>query len=277
MDKTTRTEAAGGRFLTVDGIRTHILDAGSADPVVLVHGLGGPLMWQRVVPLLRTRHRIILIDLPGFGESDTPPRAYSPSDYVHHVVHCLDVLQISRADLAGISYGGQISAELAADFPDRVRRLFLMCSTGLMEEQILASNTALWKTFATLAKCTVLRSRRLMCRFGKRSFYSPASRPADLCGQFYRQLCRPGARDAWLNAFRSSFVGKGRFMELLRKISAPTLIVWGERDSTVSPRYAAMFHELIAGSSVLMLPECAHSIPLEKPEELYGKMEKIMG
>src|SRR5882672_8671227 len=55
--------------MIVDGIRTGFREAGSGTPLVLVHGLGGPLMWQRVVEPLSRNFHVIAIDLPGFGES----------------------------------------------------------------------------------------------------------------------------------------------------------------------------------------------------------------
>src|SRR5579862_3978918 len=83
-------------FLQISGIRTHISRLGAGKPLVLVHGLGGPLMWQRVVVPLAQSFDIITIDLPGFGESDSPTHNFSTQEYADFLLATLDRLDIQR-------------------------------------------------------------------------------------------------------------------------------------------------------------------------------------
>src|SRR5579862_6255020 len=168
-------------FLQISGIRTHISRLGAGKPLVLVHGLGGPLMWQRVVVPLAQSFDIITIDLPGFGESDSPTHNFSTQEYADFLLATLDRLDIPKATLAGISYGGQICAHFAYKYPVRTERLVLIASTGLMRERFVFKSDVLWFALSKLISATALRSERFLCRSARRSFYNIESRPSDLC------------------------------------------------------------------------------------------------
>ena len=256
------------RFLVVDGIRIHVRIEGSGPDLVLVHGLGGPLMWQKVVELLSLRFRIIVVDLPGFGQSDSPSRDFFTSEYVEFLFQLLKELGCMKIHLCGISYGGQVAVTFAKFHPEMIDRLLLICSTGLLKKPFILRYEILKTVFRFIVKCTVLRSERLLCLFGARSFYSVANRPADLCPSFYQQLSFAGHRDVWLNTFIDAFEGGDRFAEILTEIRISTCIMWGENDKTVSPEFAEEFHRRIVNSTLIVYPQCAHSVPLEKPDEL---------
>jgi len=198
------------------------------------------------------------------------------ADHAEYVAQILNERNCRRAHIVGISYGGQVAANLAAQFPDRVEKLILICSTGLLPNRILTESPFIWNIIGFLISRTVLRSRSVMCHFSKSSFYDIASRPADLCAAFFNQLSRPGAHQAWLNAVREISTGRDQFRHLLKSIAAPTLIVWGENDITVPPTHADDFVAAIPGSRLVTFPACAHSVPLEKTLELCRDIEKFI-
>lgn len=233
-------------------------------------------MWQRLEPLLSARFDVIHVELPGFGNAPAPVEHMTAADHAAYIVRMLDERAIRRAHIAGISYGGQVAANLAVQFPDRVEKLILICSTGFLPDRVLTANPLVWKIVGAFISGTVLRSRTLMCHFSKSSFYDIATRPADLCATFFNQLSRPGARKAWLTAVREISTGRDRFRQLLKSVVAPTLIVWGENDITVPPDHAADFLTAIPGSRLVAFPACAHSVPLEKPMELCQEIEKFL-
>ena len=255
-------------FVMVGDIRTHVAEAGSGTPLVLIHGLGGPLMWQRVIEPFGGYFHVIAIDLPGWGESNCPPLPYSTAMYADFLVRLLHQLHIPKAMLAGISYGGQIAATVAGTNPDKIERLVLICSTGLSAESRFLRSKILWPAFCTIAKSVILRNKSLMCSLARRSFYDIRSRPLNLCDEFFRQLSHAGKRDAWLNGLKGIYFPDDTFRTDLSRIQIPTLIVWGENDRTVPMNAATQFHETIHNSTLKFFSECGHSVPLEKPEEL---------
>ncbi len=121
----------------IDGHRIHYYVRGPVDgaPVVLIHGLGGRSEdWTSLAPYLEhAGYRVYTPDLLGFGQSEEPTTAtYSIGDQARLVNNFFDSVGIRRADLAGWSMGGWIAQKVAVDHPERVRRLILMDSAGLM-------------------------------------------------------------------------------------------------------------------------------------------------
>lgn len=255
-------------FIIIEGVRTHVAESGSGTPLVLIHGLGGPLMWQRVIEPLASHFHVIVIDLPGWGESDCPPFPYSTGMYADFLVQLLDHLNVQKALLAGISYGGQIAATIAGKNPGRAERLVLICCTGLSTESLLFRSKSIWPIFSSVARYTALRNQSLMCILGRRSFHDIRSRPPDLCHEFFRQLSGAGKREAWLNGLRNVYFPDDTFPADLAHIRVPTLIIWGKNDRTVPMDAAAQFHRNITNSTLKLFPECGHSVPLERPKEL---------
>ena len=256
------------QFISIDGVRIHVSVSGQGKPLMLIHGLGGPLMWQKVVEPLSSHFQIIMIDLPGFGDSEGPKRNYSVAEHADVCKQALHHLGLESASLAGISYGGQIAATFASLYPEMIEKLILSCCTGLMKPPLIVSNPVLRIVFSFIAKHFLLKNEKNLCKKGARSFYNIANRPPDLCKNFFVQLSKPGHRDAWLNGVINTFSGGEEFKQLLAKISAPALILWGENDNTVPPEHALEFHRLIPSSQVHTFKECAHSVPLEKAEDM---------
>jgi pimeloyl-ACP methyl ester carboxylesterase len=123
-----------GEFIDLSGERLYYYAAGSrgaGEPIVLVHGFptSGHL-WLDVVAKLPPGHRVIVVDLLGFGRSDAPPSAqYTVGAHQKRLIELLDALRIDRACLVGHGTGGAVVQSLALDHPDRVTRLGLIGSS----------------------------------------------------------------------------------------------------------------------------------------------------
>ncbi|MEM6290949.1 MAG: alpha/beta fold hydrolase [Myxococcota bacterium] len=117
----------------VQGMRVAYADLGEGDtPLVLVHGLGGYIpTWMKNFGPLAARHRVIALDLPGFGKSDKPRAAYSMTFFADVVREVLGNLGIDRAVLVGHSMGAQISMHLVLRTPDLVQGLVLSSPAGI--------------------------------------------------------------------------------------------------------------------------------------------------
>lgn len=262
--------------LIVDGTRIRIATGGDGPPLVLVHGLGGPLMWQRLTPILAERFSIIEAALPGYGESDACAEPLSTDGLATHLARLLEALGIERCAMAGISYGGQVALSFAHRFPRRLTSLVLIASTGLYVPAFFGPGLpvrALWRATARM----VLASETLSCRAGANSFYDVSRRPPELCREFFRQLSRAGHREAWIAGMESAFGERERVREWIRGIECRTLIVWGEHDGTVPVESGKLMSSLLRGSEFLIYPRCAHSVPLEEPERLGEDIVRFIG
>src|SRR5690349_11552136 len=127
------TSGAGHGGLRFHSVETRIgpisaMEAGTGDPVILLHGLGATKasFLPTVAALARSR-RTIAIDLPGFGDSAKPLSGrYDPKFFARTVVAVLDALELDRADLIGNSMGGRVALEVGLSHGDRARRLVLL-------------------------------------------------------------------------------------------------------------------------------------------------------
>lgn len=265
-----------GRVLSINGLMVHTEIGGKGKTLVLIHGLGGPLMWQKILPLLETRYHVIVVHLPGFGSSGKPHASYSIQFFVEILSAVLVKLGIGRCAFTGISLGGRIAAEYALRNPEHVDKLVLVSSTGLSGAAPGLRNPLLWYLFTLLAKGIFLRSKWLMCRSAERSYHDVKSRPLDLCDEYFKQIDQPGGRQAWLSAMKNTIVRDQDFAGRLRILSVPTLIVWGENDRTIAVEDAHEFHERVQGSLLFVIPGCAHSVPLEKPGELVQSIARFI-
>jgi pimeloyl-ACP methyl ester carboxylesterase len=135
---TARAEAATSAFFSVNGVRIHYLVKGGGSPVVLIHGRDSSAerTWETpgtMAALART-HRVLAIDLPGYGSSDKPttPEAYGVQ-WSEDVLRLLDYLAIQKAHIVGYSMGGIVTLKFAVDHHDRMLTGTLV-GMGLLEQ-----------------------------------------------------------------------------------------------------------------------------------------------
>lgn len=137
----TTTDLAQGRRVAVPGVTaepidTFYLEAGSGDPVVLLHGSGpgvsGWANWQHTIPGLAEHFRVIAPDTVGYGATSRPGDiVYSLRTWSDHILGLLDVLELDRVSLVGNSLGGRMALDLAERHPERISRMVLMGSPGV--------------------------------------------------------------------------------------------------------------------------------------------------
>ncbi|TML06988.1 MAG: alpha/beta hydrolase, partial [Actinobacteria bacterium] len=119
----------------VAGAPVNVIDLGEGDPMVFIHGLSGAWVnWLENLPHFAREHRVIAMDLPGFGHSPMPTEQISIAGYGQIVDELLDALGIDRAVIVGNSMGGFIGAEVAIQFSTRVEKLVLISAAGISIE-----------------------------------------------------------------------------------------------------------------------------------------------
>ena len=266
-------------------IRTTPGDDDSGEPALFVHGLGGAATnWTDLAGLLRARLAIEAIDLPGFGRSGPARNGdYSLQAHANTVIAYLDQAARGPVHLVGNSMGGAISIIVAARRPDLVRTLTLVSPAvpdlkvrlhplkndwrmGLLVVPILGS-MALRKMGAapvqtrvkgTIAVCFADPSRLSEQRF--QEMVDEAAERAD----------KPWADQAMLGStrglVRSSFLHGRAGWAMMRSISAPTLVLWGDEDKLVAPDLAPFVAAAIPQARLLVLDHVGHTAMLEMPE-----------
>jgi len=254
------------RHLLVDGTRIRYLDAGHGPTVVFLHGLGASIYaWRKNLAAVATAgFRVIAFDNRGFGLSDKPPGPYDNAAYAHLAIALMDSLRVSDAVLVGHSMGGAIAAEVAIEYPQRVRGLVLVGSAGLGTREPLLFRVARWPALgpALLA----FRGRGLTGRLLKSTYFDPRKVPESDVDQYYAPVTLPGYGRALRGALRQfHFDGlKGR----LDRIVAPTVVLWGEEDRWVPLGVGRALASGIMRSAFLTVPQAGHSVQEEAPDEV---------
>jgi pimeloyl-ACP methyl ester carboxylesterase len=261
--------------IEIDGIPFNYVDLGSdsedADPVVLVHGLGGQWQnWLENIPRLAQSRRVVALDLPGFGCTPEPPDevVVTITQYGRWVNQLCDQLGLEEIELVGNSMGGYVAAEVAIQFPERVKRLALVSAAGISSAEVLQAPILVIGRIATaMATNSVSRYRRLAARPVTRhmSLALVARHPrllkADLA---YEGFFKGGGKPGFDDALRASL--DYDFRDRLPDVKVPTLIVWGERDSIIPTRDADEFERLIEDSRKVVMKDCGHIPMAERPQ-----------
>jgi pimeloyl-ACP methyl ester carboxylesterase len=144
----------------INDLRVRYLDYGSGQPVVLLHGMAASWhWWLENIPALARHHRVIAVDLPGFGQSEPLPPPAEMATHAHTVLDLLDQLGIESATVSGHSMGGLVALEMFIADPRRVRNLILVDAGGVpMPERRLAV------ILVVLRICTAVLRRRFIRR-----------------------------------------------------------------------------------------------------------------
>lgn len=256
--------------LQLNGAPVQLLRGGSGPPLLYLHSAGGEVTWMLFHDLLSREFEVFAPAHPGFGMSEGLERIDNMEDLVIHYLDLLDLLGLERVDVAGLSLGGWLAAELATRNPERVRRLILVDAAGLY----LPGHDGFEFFLDPMVEPGFSRELRRRC------FYNPDSEvarsfipdviPMDRLLFLYRAR-QATARVAWNPYFYNPKL-RGR----LYRVKCPTLVVWGDSDGLLPVEFGQAYHESIAGSRLQVLEKCGHLPPLEKPYEFAGLLEEFL-
>lgn len=245
---------ARSSFIDVGEYHIHYYTLGPADgPVaVLVHGLGGRSEdWGKLAPFLaKAGYRVYLPDLPGFGQSDKPADfSYSVKDEARVVTGFFDALGLKQVDLGGWSMGGWIVQLVAAEHPERIRKLMLLDSAGLYVKPD-------WdlKLFTPVSPAELEKFDALLM-----------PHPPQLPAFVAKDILRTSREHAWIihRAIDSMLTGRDTTDALLPTLKMPVLIVWGDADQITPLSEGQKIHQLIPHSQMNIIPGCGHLAPNE--------------
>lgn len=252
-------------FRTVAGITLHLRDEGPRDApaILLLHGFGTSLhLWDGWAPLLAHRFRVIRCDLPGFGLTGADPtRDYSDARAVAILAALLDDLGIARAHVVGSSMGGRIAWRFAAEHPSRVDHLVLMAPDGFSDSGRYGELPRVPWFFRLLP--WILPERPL-----RKMLAASHGDPATLTDAIFRRthdlLRAPGVRRAMLD--RMAVAAPYDPQPFLARITAPTLLLWGDTDRMVPYSHAEDYRRAIPHAETVVLPGLGHAPMEEAPE-----------
>lgn len=248
------------RALSLNGRTVHYYQEGRGEPLLYLHGIGGDSLW---LPFHRALSREFAVTVPlhpGFGDSDDEPPAGDMEEIAFHYHDFAESLSLGRVHLVGASFGGWIAAELAVRHPGLVRTLTLIAAAGLHLPEAPAADLFAATDPRELASLLFHDPTHPIAR----SIAELDPRDPLSVGELLKRMraMTAVARIGW-----NPYLHNPKLPRLLSRITAPTLIVWGEEDRLIPPAHGDAYSRLIPVARMKRVPRCGHLPPIERPSE----------
>lgn len=261
-----RYQLPDSRFVDIDGVRVHYVDRGSGPAVVLLHASYLNLRsWDALSDELDDRYRVIRLDLSGAGLTGPDPTlGYGIERNLELVQGLLARLELKSVSLVGTSSGGIVAFRFAALYPEQVSRLVLINSAGM--PRTAATNPLRPRSSGLTAWVEErLRSRRFWADSLRDNFVPPHEPAAELVTMTYDMNRRAGVRE--ISALYMKNFRTGDPQQMLGKVRAPTLVLWGQDNRTLMHLEADVFAHWLTGAPTLVrkYPGLGHYPYLEDP------------
>lgn len=260
MSSTHRTEVGRGKWMSATV-------SGRGPNVVLIHGIpGSARVWTSVLERLRPTHRVIALDLVGFGESSRSDRIEDlwADRQAEAAQVLLDDLGVQGATIVGHDFGGPVAAYLVDSDPKRVAGLVLASTNAFADTPVPFPLSAIKWPVLGRAWERILFSRpslRLMIRRGV-GRKGPNLDPSVYLGD---QDQTRAVGTIFCSALRELRERYAPIAELLARVRVPTKVLWGDRDPFFPIAQAKRTGALIPGAEVSILPGAGHFLPDERP------------
>ena len=245
----------------VQNLAIEYKDEGSGKILLFLHGWQGNLQsFDTLVPLLTTSYRVIRVDLPGFGKSETQKEVWDLDTYVAFLNNFIEKLNLEIYALVGHSFGGRIAIKGEARKILHARKIVLVASAGVAQRKNFRN--FFFKVVAKIGKCVTYIPPLLFWREGlRRKMYTFIGSDYMNAGVLKKTFLKIIAEDLTENA---------------KSITVPTLLVWGETDKETPLSDGLRLSKMIANSSFKTLKDCGHFVYKEKPKEVAELIQKFL-
>ena len=248
-------EPKAATFADVEGVRVRYSEVGEGPPVVLLHGFASSLdVWEGVMSEIAKTHRVLALDLKGFGWTDRPEGDYSPAAQARLVLKLMSARGIDQAAIVAHSWGASVALSMALTAPQRVTRLALY-DAWVYEEQL--PPTFYWARADGVGEAIfgIFYNQRVEDKIAL-AFYDKKFATQKLIDATERALERPGATAAALAAVRGQ-----RFSEMqehYKEIQKPPLLLWGREDLVTTLPYGERLSNELPHAKLVVYPRCGH-------------------
>lgn len=266
----TATEAPQGKFVSVGDHKMHVIDVGSGEPIIFLHG-GGPgadawVDFGMVLPYF-TDKRCILPDLIQYGKSDLPYHSEPTwSFHARHVDLLMEAMGIEAAPFVCSSVGGAVALAMAIEYPSRVQRIVMSGANPTFEMPGRpgggAGPGAEWVARYYEDGPTWEKSKGLMADL---EYYDPDLIPDETVTRRYENTMRP----EWLAMWADPNT-RGTRQDLharLNEVDVPVLLLYGKQEVIATKEYALFLSDQIPGSEVFIMDRTRHHPEEERPED----------
>jgi len=245
---------------------TNYHDQGNGDPVVMLHGSGPGVSawanWNKVMPILAAKYRILAPDMAGFGFTERKEGVvYNMDTWVKQTIDFMDAMKVDKASLVGNSFGGALALAIAVKYPERVNKLVLMGSMGV-SFPITYGLAKIWGYTPSFENM-----KELLDIFA----YDRSIVNDDLAMMRYESSKKPGFQESFSSMFpapRQEGVEKMAANEIyLRNIKNETLIVHGREDQVIPTETSYRLINMLENAELHIFGKCGHWTQIEKAQK----------
>jgi pimeloyl-ACP methyl ester carboxylesterase len=265
-----------------DAVKLAVHESGAGKPIVLIHGLGASsYTWSKIAPELARTHRVIAIDLKGFGQSDKPLDAnYSIFDQARLIEDYIARNKLTGVTLVGHSYGGGVALAAALDAQDagsrRIARLVLIDSIAYRQPmpfffQVLRT-PVLGEIGMSVIPPEVQAARALAIAYHENSKVTP-----EAVSHYASALYSEGGRHALLQTINSLDPQQAEdFSARYKELKLPTLLLWCELDKIVPLKYGKRLAADLPDVRIEVIEDCGHIPHEEQPEQTLTALKTFL-
>ena len=255
------------KFTDVMNLKVRYAESGvGADHVLLIHGLGGSAeSWKNNIDVLGRHFHVFAPDLIGFGHSDKPKMRYTVKTFTNFLTDFLDAIGLKKTNVVGSSMGGQVAAEFAIGYPNKVEKLVLISPAGIPPKSF--KGTKELKSYVRMFDAKDMEDIR--------KAVSPVdavrtSVTEEYVKSVYQYTMMDGAKHAFMSSLKES-ASAPRLANRLNSIKAKTLVIWGKDDRLIPVKYCEPFITKMENCKLLLIEKCGHRPHAEKPD-LFNKV-----
>jgi pimeloyl-ACP methyl ester carboxylesterase len=248
---------------SVFGYRIHYLEAGSGDPVILLHGTGGEgARWMPTIKGLASNFRVISLDQIGFGHSDKPLTTYHSGVFAGFLARFMKTIGVPRATIIGQSMGAGVALCLAVHNPEMVERLVLVNGGSYRAASDPPPAPPNWHDRQIANAGTLEESREYL----RKLYYDHSFVTEELVEQNLILRLRSAYTIESMQTANARGLG-ALTEEEVRGIKAPTLLVWGTNDRLSPVANADKLNAAIENSRKVLIDRAGHYPFLEQAEK----------
>lgn len=252
--------------IRIDDILTNYIDKGDGDVILLLHGWGSNItLFDGIVKILSASHRVIALDMPGFGKTPEPSEAWCVDDYVDFVAKFINCLNIRELSILAHSFGGRVLFKLNAKkaLPLVINKAVLIDSAGIMPKKSLRQKISLRMYKA---------ARAVMSTKALRFLYPDAvENMRKKRGSADYNNATPTMRATLVKVVNEDL------KPLIPELKCPTLLIWGDKDTATPISDAKLMEQLIPDSGLVVCEGAGHYSFLEQPVKAHGALQAFFG
>jgi 3-oxoadipate enol-lactonase len=236
-----------------DEVTLYYEEKGDGFPLLLIHGqLSDLTSWRYQINPFSEHYRVLAIDLKGFGKSTKPRKEYPVQSHADDLKTLLDLLKITQTHVCGLSMGGMVAEVLTIKYPQLVKGV------------VLADSAAMIADYAVSDRLTLMADHDMnwFAEWGTKKILRMAS---DEAKNHVREMIRRVDKTDYRLAILST--AGFNIANALKTISAPTLIIQGEKDETVPMWHAEQLKSWIPDAKFIVMKGASHMTPVDNPEE----------